>query len=238
MPVYKDKNRNSWFFKVCIKGRQFLRRGFESKKEAINAEASFLIENNKKPKNSKKELSYVELLNEYKKYLKKEFKITYYLSVAREIDHYYSTLFKDVSINKLTYNDVSKARKIIDEANVNVATKNKRRSFLIRFFHWIKIYYDYDFYLIERMQVFKDYSIKKTVAKSDMVQHEDFIKIYKSCDNPFYKLAFLTFYLFGLRLGELLALKVDAFDLKNKSFQVYQEVSFKTGLGHYVIVPP
>ncbi len=238
MPVYKDKNRNSWFFKVSIKGRQFLRRGFSSKKEATTAAAAFLLENEKRPKEKKKDLTYNELLQEYKKYLKKDLKITTYCSYKLKIEKFFKNLFKDIPISRLTYTDVKNARVLIDSKHVSIKTKNRYRNFLIKFFHWVKIYYDYDFYLIERMQSFKDYSIKKTKAKSDMVQHEDFIKIYKSCDNPFYKLAFLTFYLFGLRVGELLALKPDAFDFKNKSFQVYQEVNFKTGLGHYVIVPP
>lgn len=237
MPVYKDKN-NTYFFKVSIKGRQFLRRGFITRKEASIACAKFMLENHKKPKLAKKELTYCDLLKEYKKFAKNEFKITYYLKLVKEIDNYYSTLFKDVSIDKLTNADVIKARKMIDSSNVSVKTKNKHRNFLIRFFKWVRIYHGYDFYFIERMQTFKDYTVKKTVIKSDMIQHQDFIKIYKSCDSLFYKLAFLTFYLYGLRVGELLALKVDAFDFNNKTFEVYQEVCFKTGLGHYVIVPP
>lgn len=237
MPIYKDKN-GSYFFKVSIKGRQFLRRGFKTKKEAVIEEAKFLLENKKRPKEQKKELTYIELLQEYKKFAKREFKITYYLKLEKEIDNYYSTLFKNIPISKLTYTDVVNARKLIDKANIATKSKNRRRGFLIRFFKWVKIYYNYDFYLIEKMQTFKDYEVKKTIIKNDMVQHEDFIKIYKNCDSSFYKLAFLTFYLFGLRLGELLALKVDAFDFNNKSFEVYQEVNFKTGLGHYVVVPP
>lgn len=236
-PVYKDKN-GTWFFKVCIKGRQFLRRGFSSKKEATTAAATFLLENDKRPKEQKKELTYVELLQEYKKFAKREFKITYYLKLSKEIDNYYSTLFKNIIISKLTYSDVANARKLIDKSNVSTKTKNRHRGFLIRFFKWVKTYYNYDFYFIERMQTFKDYEVKKTVAKNDMVQHDEFIKIYKQCDNPFYKLAFLTFYLFGLRVGELLGLKVNAFDFQQKKFEVYQEVCFRTGLGHYVIVPP
>ncbi len=236
-PVYKDKN-GTWYFKVCIKGRQFLRRGFATKKEATTAAATFLLENEKRPKEKKKELTYVELLQEYKKFAKREFKITYYLKLCKQIDNYYSTLFKNVPISKLTMADVNNVRKIIDSKNILIETKNDHRSFLLRFFKWVKIYYGYDFYIIERMQSFKDYEVKKSVIKNDMVQHEDFIKMYKSCDSLFYKLAFLTMYLFGLRVGELLALKVNAFDFVNKSFEVYQEVCFRTGLGHYVIVPP
>ena len=41
MPVYKDKLKKdqstAWYFKTSINGRSFLRRGFKSKKEAIQA---------------------------------------------------------------------------------------------------------------------------------------------------------------------------------------------------------
>ena len=71
-----------------------------------------------------------------------------------------------------------------------------------------------------------------------MVQFDEFKKIYNTCDSSFYKLAFLTFYLFGLRLGELLGLQVDSFDFIDCYFEIYQEASFKTGTGGYVIVSP
>lgn len=237
MPVYKDKN-NSWYFKVCIKGRQFLRRGFFSKKEATTAAAKFLLENGKKLKQPKKEPTYIELLEEYKKHLKKELKITTYCDYVRKIDNFYSKLFKNISMSKLTYADVKNARAIIDKAKLCVKVKNRRRSFLFRFSDFLKTYYDIDFSIVKRMQIFKDYSVKIIEYKSDIVQHEDFIKIYRLCDSSFYRLAFLTFYLFGLRLGELLSLKVDVFDFEHHVFQVSRNVSFKTGLGHYVIVPP
>lgn len=237
-PIYKDNKNNTWYFKVCIKGRQFLRRGFDTKKEAKKAEATFLLENEKRPKEAKKELTYCELLQEYKKFAKNEFKITYYLRLAKEIDNYYSKLFKDIKISKLTYTDVTKARTIINNANVAVDTKNNRRNFLIRFFKWVRIYHDYDFYLIERMQRFKDYKIKRMKYKNDMVQYQEFIQIYTSCDSSFYRLAFLTFYLFGLRVSELLGLRPLTFDFENKRFEIFETICHRTGLGHYIIVKP
>lgn len=238
MAVYKDKNNKTYYFKISIGNKQYLRRGFKSKQEAAKQEAIFLLADKSKRSKIKYEPTYCDLLDEYKKYLKEQLKLTTYLSTIKTIDNYYKSLFPDVGISKLTYLDVSKARELIDKSNVQVKTKNRRRNFLLRFFRFVKVYFEIDFYLIERMQPFKDYSISKTILKNDMIEHDDFIKIYKACDSTFYQLAFLTFYLYGLRLGELLALKVNAFDFDNKMFEVYQEVSFKTGIGHYVIVPP
>lgn len=237
MPVYKDNRNNSYYFKVCINGRQFLRRGFISKKEATIEEAKFLASNlSSKKKNIV--LTYYDLLETYKIYLKDDLKFTTYKDYCRRIDNYYKFLFPNIDIKKLTYSDVINARKKIDKESKSVAAKNRSRTFLFRFFKFVKIYYDYDFYYIERMKKFRDDEIKKSNPKNDLLEHQDFLKIYKECDSSYFRLAFLTFYLYGLRLGELLALKVDAFDFENNNFEIYREVSFKTGTGGFVIVKP
>lgn len=236
MPVYKDNRNNSYYFKVCINGRQFLRRGFISKKEARNEEVKFLASNGATKKTTA--LLYCELLDSYKTYLKDDLKFTTYKDYCRSIDNYYKFLFPNIDIRKLTPSDVVKVRKKIDKENISSSSKNTRRTFLFRFFKYVKLFYDYDFYYIERMKKFRDDTIKKSSFKNDLLEHRDFISIYKTCDSSFYRLAFLTFYLYGLRLGELLALKVDAFDFENGNFEIFREVSFKTGTGGYVIVKP
>lgn len=238
MPVYYDKKTKKYFFKVSINNRQYLRRGFTTKNEAKTDELSFLKLNNKKART--KLLKYTEYLKLYSNFLKTEFKITTYSSIRRTIDTYYLNIFPDIKIDKLTYNDVEKARKKIDSSSVSAKTKNRRRNFLIRFFKWIYLYYEYDFKDIQKMKPFKNYEIKRINKRNtaDMVQFNSFIAIYKACDSSFYRLAFITFYLFGLRLGELLGLKVDAFDFKNNILEIYQAVSFKTGNGSFVVIPP
>lgn len=237
MPVYYDKKTKRYFFKVSINSRQFLRRGFQTKAEAKLSEINFLKLNSEKNKNTI--LSYKNYMDLYCEFLKTELKITTYANIRRSIKRFYSTLFPDIRIDKLTYSDVEKARRIIDKSTQNTKTKNRYKNFLIRFFKWIYLYYDYDFKEIQKMKSFKNYEIKRLIKnKSQMVQFEDFITIYKNCNDAYYRLAFITFYLFGLRLGELLGLKVDSFDFEKKQFEIYQGVSFKTGNGGFVLITP
>ena len=236
MPIYKDNKKNTYYFKVCINGRQFLRRGFSTKKEATKAEAVFITQNQKNK--ASEDLTYLQLLNLYKDYLKNDYKITTFNRTRQQIDNYYSKLFPDIKISKLVYSDVLKAREIIDLSPINVELKNRHRSFLVRFFRWIRVYYDYDFYIIERMQRFKDYSIHKSKIKVDMVQHREFKKIFNSCDSSYFRLAFLTMYIYGLRQGELLGLLVNSFDFEDNVFEIYQGVSFKTGNGSFEPISP
>ena len=68
MPIYRDEKNKSYYFKVSINGRQFLRRGFKSKKEAIKEEAIFITQNQcRKPGDDP---TYLQLLDLYKKHLK------------------------------------------------------------------------------------------------------------------------------------------------------------------------
>lgn len=242
MPVYSDSSNKTYYIKIYINGRQFTRRGFQSKKEARLAELSFIKDNEsalKKKCKDKEELTYRQLLDLYSKHIKAELKITTYTKYQNQIKNYYYYLFPDIILSKLSYNDVIKARKVIDKQRTSTDLKNVRRSFLLRFFRWCYVYYDYDFKSIEKMQPFKDYQIKRLKnKKADMVQLSDFIAIYKGCDSDYYRLAFITFYLFGLRLGELLGLTPEAFDFDNNNFEIFQIVSYKVNNGSYALLPP
>ncbi len=77
MPAYKSKN-GTWFFKCSINGRQFLRRGFSSRKETVQAEALFRIEGSSnhqkdsKKKAIQKDFYFFDLVESYKNHRKKE----------------------------------------------------------------------------------------------------------------------------------------------------------------------
>ena len=67
MPVYKDKN-NTWFFKCSIKGRQYLKRGFKTKSEALKEESIFRASEGDFKKS--KILTFQDCVDLYFKYLK------------------------------------------------------------------------------------------------------------------------------------------------------------------------
>ena len=104
---------------------------------------------------------------------------------------------------------------------------------------WVNNNYSFNYTAIFNLNNFRDYEIKRQKIKQPIIEFNDFIKIYKSCDSDYYKLALLTLFIYGFRLGELLALKVEAFDFKNMYFETYQSVSFKSGSkGGFILVSP
>lgn len=242
MPVYKDKNakKRKYLFTTSIYGESYTRRGFKSILEASKAEISFRqaiigFENFNGFKLLK---TYHELLDEYYLYLSRNFKKTYVADIQRKIKNYYYFLLPDIKVYKLTAVHASRAREKIFKENVTTKSKNKRLNFLKRFFSWVATNYKFTYNAFLNLDPFRDYSITKQKRKAPIIEFNDFKKIYKSCDSSYYKLALLTLFIYGFRLGELLALKVDAFDFKNMTFETYQSVSFKTGNHGFLLTCP
>lgn len=242
-PVPNDFNCNfitrkefvhKYYFKTSINGRTFVRRGFRLKKDAEKAEMQFrkeIIGENYFIDKSKRFPTYNELLNEYYNFIKTNYKKTYTIKIKRVIENYYYKLLPDVPINQLVKMDADKVQKIIAAEHISVKTKNDHLNFLKRFFNWVKKYYDYDYRYISLIPQYRDYTIHRLKRKSPIIEFSDFLKIFKACDDPFYQLALLTLFIFGYRIGELLALTVDSFNFADESVEIYQAVNFKGGKG-------
>lgn len=231
---------HKYYFKTSIRGRTFLRRGFLSKETAREAETLFRKELLGETFNIARNLpSYLTMLNIYAERFK-NLKYNYYHQVKTRIKNYYSNLFPDISITKLVKTDADRCRKLIDQENIQVKTKNDKLNFIKNFFSWIQENYNYRFNPIFQLDKFRDYEIKRIVEKEEIVSFSQFLEIYKQCDSDYYQLALLTLFLFGYRLGELLALKVDSINFETNKIEIYQAVNFKNGKGkkNYTLTTP
>lgn len=249
-PVPNDFNCNfssikiwthKYYFKTSLRGRTFVRRGFITKENAKDAEAlfrkemigeQFIVLNKNLP-------SYLTLLNKYAERFK-NLKINYYHQVKIRIKNYYSKLFPDISITKLLKKDADKCYSIINKEKIQISTKNDKLNFIKNFFIWIEQNYHYRYDPIFQLDKYRDYEIKRIKEKEEIVTFTQFIQIYNNCDNEYYKLAILTLFLFGYRLGELLALKVDSINFETNKIEIYQAVNFKNGKGknNYTLTTP
>lgn len=231
---------HKYYFKTSLRGRSFTRRGFLTKENAKNAEAFFRKEMIGENYVFNKNLpSYITLLDLYAERFK-NLKINYYHQVQIRIKNYYSKLFPDISITKLIKKDAEKCYSIINKENIQVTTKNDKLNFVKNFFIWIEQNYHYRYDPIFQLDKFRDYEIKRIKEKEEIVTFTQFIQIYKNCNNDYYQLALLTLFLFGYRLGELLALKVDAINFETNKIEIYQAVNFKNGKGknNYTLTTP
>lgn len=241
MPVYKDKQNGTYFFKCCINKKQFLRRGFKTKLEAREAEAKFIAETllrlEKKGSKIAKPPLWSTLLKSFISWQKTQIKPTYFYSLQREINNHIFPLLPNERVDSFNYRMFEKARTLIFKEKICIKTKNKRLRLLQRIFDYCKIYFEYECLHPNKLVPFKDYSIKKIEFKSMTITYEDFRIIYQTA-NDYYKLLLLTLYLYGIRLGELMGLKVDAFDFDRKMIYIFRAVTWKTGTGSFMISSP
>lgn len=235
MPVYKEKNRSSWYFKCCINGRQFLRRGFATKNEARQAENDFMYMNRRANKKHYKKtiLTWERLVSYYLEWMKGQVKITYYYALKRALSSLLPYL-PDIDVEKILYSDFERARNQIENLDISIRSKNRKIKLIRAVFDFGRIYHQISNSEYLKIAIFKDYTIHKKKIKQQVVSFNEFKALYDSA-NDYYKLVFLTLYTFGIRIGELMGLKVDSFDFKENTMQIYQSISWKTGSGSFVV---
>ena len=235
MPVYKDKN-GSYFIKISINGKQILQRGFQSEEAALQGIINLKSLNELKPKN-KKYPYFNDLLKTFLKRKRQLVKITTYEKVLSKINLYIKGIIKNVPVNKLILKDFENFYTFISKRKLSIESKNRILKLLIEIFDYCHIYYGYECLFPKRLILFKDYSIKKPQSDFKIFTYDDFKKIYPGL-NDYDKLLLLTFYLFGLRLGELLGLTVLSFKSFENTLCVYQEVSWKTKKKGFELLSP
>jgi len=87
------------------------------------------------------------------------------------------------------------------------------------------------------MHEFRDYTIKRQKKKSLVVEFNQFQELYRMCDSDYYRLMFLTMFLYGLRIGEQLGLMVNSFDFEDNTIEIYHAVTIK-GKNKFELVTP
>lgn len=221
-----------YYFKTSIRGTSFVHRGFDSKEQARESEVAFrkeiLGESYSKP--FKHLPTYKTLLIEFGE-TTKTLKPTYYKQTIRRIENFYSNLFPDIPVTNLLSYHAEKCRKIIDKEEVSCQTKNDKLNFIKRFFLWVNKKYHYSYDPIFLLDKYRDYTIKRQKKKQKIVEFDEFIQIMNKCDDDYYKLAFMTLFIFGYRLSEMLGLTASSVDFNDNTIENYQGINFKSGTG-------
>lgn len=239
--IYQNKQNKSYYYKFSLNGRQYLKRGFTSKKKALTAEKQFKDEllGIDKSGYHRLNLTYSQGLNEFKDFYFKSQKETTAKEIARAINSYYINYFKaDRLIYQLNASDAEKAWSKINSEAISPATKNKKLAFLKRFFLFIQKKYSFYYSSIFNLPKFKDYKISRVKKKKLIIELSDLQQLIQKANSKYMKLAILTLFIYGYRLGELLGLKVNSFDFKNKTVENYINITFKTGDGGFIEVSP
>ena len=242
MPVYKDDQRKTWYFKVRYKdmfgrNKQKMQRGFEKRKEAIQAEADFIstVKNAFTDSVTLDELFHHNI--NAKRYKDK--------TVRRRTNEYkkhIQPLFGTMQVKDLNTHQVMEFKTYL-ESNLN--SLNSARTIFSNF--KILIHHAIKYYGLKMDPTLSVDPIARVRPMINFIRKEEFDRKVVDVEWLYYsELTKLLFYT-GLRIGEALALTWEDIDLVekqlhvNKTFDISLRVttSPKTqGSVGYVPLPP
>lgn len=237
MPVYKSKN-GTWFFKCSINGRQFLRRGFSSRKEAVQAEALFRMEgsSNHQKDSKKKAITFSQLCNLYIKYEYQRLKPTTAYNRKRLVIKHILPRFPDIDVTHLTMNDFTRFRKYL--LSLKETSLPELVLMTIRqIFDYLNLYYEIDIKFPKLLLPVKNDVIQREPRSVSSIPLEDIHKMYLRY-NDFYRIYLMLTLMYGLRISEVRGITLSSFDFNNDFIYIYKQLTSKTGSGKSIVLSP
>lgn len=216
MAVKKDEATGKWMYygsyKLNGKTKQYKKRGFEKKKDAIKAEILFK-ENLKEPNAT---ITFKELSYQYQVYSEKRIKESSYLT-QKAILKYWEDELGECEVKKLTSNNIEKF--------INKLMQSMSFNSVLNYFTKFRAVLNYAVrqgYIqvspCDNIDLKKDPNEKK----KDMMYWtvEQFNKFIANENKPVYHLLFMNQFYMGMRIGETLALQWKDVDLTNNTINI------------------
>ena len=216
MAVKKDEATGKWMYygsyKLNGKTKQYKKRGFEKKKDAIKAEILFK-ENLKEPNAT---ITFKELSYQYQVYSEKRIKESSYLT-QKAILKYWEDELGECDVKKLTSNNI--------EQFINKLMQSMSFNSVLNYYTKFRAVLNYAVrqgYIqvspCDNIDLKKDPNEKK----KDMMYWtvEQFNKFIANENKPVYHLLFMNQFYMGMRIGETLALQWKDIDLTNNTINI------------------
>lgn len=233
MPAYYDKTTKKWYCKFYYMDytntkRQKLKRGFTSKRDALEYERTFLVKYQKDAT-----ISFSVLIGHYKEDIKARLKASTVSTKSYIINNRIFPYFKGYTVDQITTGDVRKwQNNIIKQgySNTYINTVNKQ---LVAIFNFaIK------FYGLQQnpATLAGNIGAKKPDKEMNILTPDQFDILIESVDNIEIKTIFTILFYSGLRIGELQALTWNDIDMQRHMIQVNK--TFTKIKGKEVITTP
>lgn len=211
MSVYKDKERNTYYFITRINGKQVKRRGFKSKKEALLAEAQ--LEEEGIPEEIE---TFEYIANEYLDWYKKRRKESSYYKIESIVRVHLIPYFKDKKLQSIRQRDIIKFQDMLIDSQAAASHVKKIHTTLSAIFGFaIKNEYTKE----NPAQIVGNVDLKEDKHVNYWTL-EEFKAFIKCVDEELYHALFMVLYYSGLRKGELLALTWADIDFENNTINV------------------
>lgn len=210
MPAYKEtrtlkdgKTVTSWLARFYCNGKQRKKRGFKTKKEAVEYELNYINEHEGSPE---------MLFKDYTKlFINDKSKTWSYTSVktnTSKINNWIVPYFGDIPLNEVTQKKVREWFDYLETKNLSESYKNKLRNILSSMFNHAVRYYE-----LKENPCNKAGTIgSKKTKEIEFWTLEEYKEFISHVDKLPYKVAYDTLYYTGLRIGELKALTLNDID--------------------------
>jgi len=204
---------------------------FTRKKDAELAYHNFILkyQNNKLSQKSNEHITnrkFSDIYNEYITYKKEYIKDSTYYEMIKTFEKHILPYFSEMKIGDITKTTILDFQQTLN--NYSYKYKSKIRTFLYSMYKYLFYYYDVD-NVIARVEAFKKPKIKKEISIWNINEFETFINTFdNSNDGIIYKTFFTFLYYTGCRLGEVLALNFNDFNLFEKTVSINKNLSTKT----------
>lgn len=224
MPVYKDKERGTYYFIISYTNRngeykQIKRRGFKSSGEAKRAEAETLLRLEADDGENEDNPTFEFVAKEYLKWYKKRRKASSYLKTSSIIETHLIPRFGKKRINNIRSRDIMRFQNDLLDRYA-VAHVKKIHQVLSAVFNFaIKQEYTKD--NPARLAGNVDIEEEKHINYWTLDEFKAFIQ---HVDDQLYYALFMTLYYSGMRKGELLALTWGDIDFDSNTINIDKTV--------------
>lgn len=234
MAVYKDKKRNSWYFRTYIEDKfgnkkQISRSGFETKRETKEEESKFLLE----IKREYADITFQELYDIYIISKKQNLKPQSLRSIISRFNNYILPYFKDYKINKINHKVYLDWKENIIQNDFSYKYNSSLHGAVVSILNYAISFYGLESNIASKVG---NFSKKAYIPKVDFWTYEEFKQFINVVDDNLYSTLYKTLYYTGMRLGECLALNWN--DIKNNYIHVEKTISKEQNNGQYYITSP
>jgi integrase len=225
MGVYKNKDRDGWYFRTSIEGKQYKRSPFTTKKEAVDAEAKFRANFTNHEAESYKKVTVQFAVDSYLAESEKSLKTLTLTNYTLWINKHIREFFGSKDINRINKDDINKWRLYIDNQNFSVAYKNKILRLLRTIFKFSNVRFKTSNQIMELEPTFRsDVPIKERNSTYNIDEFNRFISV---IDNTMYKAFFTLLFFTGMRFSEIRALTWEDINIDNSTVNVNKIVTTK-----------
>ncbi|WP_432352697.1 tyrosine-type recombinase/integrase [Sporosarcina sp. A2] len=214
MAVKKDDKTKKWFFYgIHSDGKQYKRRGFETKKAAQIAELKYLDEYD--AKDTGEGMTFAELAKEYLQWYEKRRKASSYLKISSIVNVHLVPYFGHMDIADIRPRDVTKYQDTIIDKHKPSHVKKIHTTLAATLKHATK----QEYITTNAATIAGNVELEE----DKMINYwtlEEFKRFISVVEDPLYHALFMTLYYSGMRKGELLALTWGDIDFENNKINV------------------